>query len=170
MKTSVGLLLVASAALLAGFQTKSPKSLTAPTYYIAAEARTCEPAEVRFVGASNLPPGAVVALRVSDFVGDGWSDYSDETYVSVNDKGFFEGIIQPRKAITFHRSLILVAEFTAYRPQQPSTVLGIIGKRGEELGGFENPQVGQVSGENFYLQTIARVPYCGEGIGDRTKQ
>ena len=97
----MGLLLVASVVLLAGSQMKSPKSLTAPTYYIPAEARTCELTEVRFVGVSNLPPGAVVVLRVSDFVRDGWSDYSDGTYVSVNDKGFFDGRVHPKKQSPF---------------------------------------------------------------------
>jgi hypothetical protein len=52
----------------------------------------------------------------------------------------------------------LVAEFMTYRPQQPATVVGIVEKKGEELGGVQNPQVGHVSSENFYLQTIARVP------------
>ena len=141
------------------------RPLPAPTYYIAIEARTCEPDEVRFHGASNLPSGARVGLTVSDFDEDAWKHYSDEVFTSVDENGFLDGKIQPKAGMRFHRNLILIAEFTTFRPEQPTSVLRIVGEKGQNLGKvLENAQVGQVSGPYYILETIARVPWCGEGI------
>jgi hypothetical protein len=157
---------VSAGALLQAAQAPLRRPLPAPTYYIAVEARTCQKDLIEFSGASNLPRGAVIGFGVSDFDVDAWKDYSDEVYASVDEKGFFDGKIQPKKGMTFHRDLILVATFTTYRPRQLASVLRIVGKKGQNLGGINNPQVGQVSGPFYYLETIARVPFCGEGLDD----
>ncbi len=140
------------------------KPLSAPTYYIAIRARTCEPEAIRFDGASNLPQRAMIGLKVSEDYEDAWKDYSDFVNVPVAANGFFEGEIPPKKGTKFHRNLLLIADFTTYEPQQPKDVLDIVGKKGRKLGGLENPQAHQLSGEYYILQTIDRVPSCGEGV------
>lgn len=97
--------------------------LSAPTYYISVSARTCEPDQVNFNGASNLPTGAVIVLKVSAPYQDGWQDYSDDVYIPVGQDGFLEGGIHPKKGMSFHRNLILIADFTTYRPKQPQRAL-----------------------------------------------
>ena len=136
----------------------------APTYYLAADAVSCNGTMVRAYGASNLPPGAVIAVVVTDFVGDGWHDDSDDAFAEIDNKGFFRTEIHPKLNTQFHRNSLLRASFAPYRPKQSNEVLRIVGRKGENLGGLENPQVFQVSGPNYGLETIARVPYCGEGI------
>jgi hypothetical protein len=104
-------------------------------------------------------------------------DYSEYVYVSVNEAGFFAGKILPKKGMLFHYGLVLEVVFTPFRPKQPDTVLTIIGKKGEKLQDVANirlnvpgdmvrpavnPQVIQWSGDIYGLQTIARVPNCGE--------
>jgi hypothetical protein len=138
------------------------KPLSAPTYYIAVKARTCEQDLVKFDGASNLPAGAVMGFRVSDFDEDAWKDYTDEVYVPVSEKGFFEGRIQPKKGMRFRRNLILVADFTTFRPQQLASVLLVVGKKGQNLGGINNPQLFQVSGWYYGLEAFDRTLGCGE--------
>ena len=69
-------------------------------------------------------------------------------------KGFFEGEVPPKKGISFQRSLILVANFTTYVPKQPQSVLQVVEKIGEKLGGLENPQVHYLSGDYQILQAI----------------
>jgi hypothetical protein len=157
------LTLVAVVAVCAQAQAPRREALHAPTYYVVVEADRCERDTVNFSGASNLPPKALISMRISDFLGDfGWKDYSDDVYASVDAKGFFAGEIHPKKSLVFRRNLLLVAYFAPYRPTQPSEVLAVVGRHGERLGGQENPQLGQVSGPNYLLHTIARVPNCGE--------
>ncbi len=158
------LMITVATGLLAQVIPKTKKTLAAPTYYMAIEARNCDKKQVRFSGASNLPPGAIIRLTISDFSEDAWRQYSDEVYATVDDKGFFEGAIAPKQGMTFRRNLILDATFTPFKPTQPLSVLNLVGERGQNLGGIYNPQVGQLSGEDFYLDTIARVPWCGEGL------
>ncbi len=138
------------------------RSLSAPSYYLVVEARTCTPNEATFRGASNLPAGAILTLSVDDFDEDAWKEYSNDTLATVSDDGFFEGRVAPMKGVSFRRNLLLSAVFTPLRPKQASSVLQIVGAKGNHLGGLDNPQVGQMSGENYYLETIARVPFCGE--------
>jgi hypothetical protein len=142
------------------------RPLAAPTYYIAIRVRTCEPNAVKFDGASNLPQGAMVALKVGKPYQDALKDYSDDIYVPVDSRGFFKGEIPPKKGISFQRSLILVANFTTYVPKQSQFVLHVVGKIGENLGGLENPQVQYLSGSYQILQAIDITPSCG---GDVTR-
>jgi len=145
-----------------GPQKTNPAALPAPTYYIAAQVRgTCERDEISVHGATNLPPGSMVTLTISNFDGDGWKDYSDENYAVVDAKGFFDAKIHPRRNIHFRHNLILLASFMPFRPRQPEKVLKVAGKRGQKLGDeLSNPQVLKYSGENYILWTIARVPSC----------
>jgi hypothetical protein len=174
MKLLFGLVLIAVAVsalpLAQTSSTASHKILGAPTYYIVVEARTCESDLVRFGGASNLPPRAVISLTVNDFDEAAWKGYSDEVYASVDEEGFFEGEIRPKKGMAFRHNLILVADFTTYLPKQSATVLRIVGKKGEYLAGVENtpvhlqelsglshnPQLFQVSGWYYGIEAIAR--------------
>jgi hypothetical protein len=142
------------------------RPLPAPTFYIAIRARTCEPEAVKFDGASNLPQGAMVALKVGKPFEDALKNYSDEVYVTVDSKGFFEGEVPPKKGISFQRSLILVANFTTYLPKPPQSILQVVGKIGEKLGGLENPQVHYLSGNYQILQTIDMTPWCGESVAE----
>jgi hypothetical protein len=41
-------------------------------------------------------------------------------------------------------------------PQNPS-VLNIVGKKGELLGIGSNPQVGEKSGDNYYLEALIHI-------------
>jgi hypothetical protein len=163
------ILVVFTATLVAAGTTKTasgPAStpLPAPTYYIAIRVRTCEPKAVKFDGASNLPQGAMVALKVGKPYEDALKDYSDDVYVPVDSEGFFQGEVPPKKGISFQRSLILIANFTTYVPKQPQSVLQAVGKIGEKLGGLENPQVHFLSGNYQILQAIDMTPNCGEGV------
>ena len=131
-------------------------------FYLVVRARTCSPAEVKVEGMSNLPIGSILTLQVSDFLGDGWTNYSEETYVKAD--GFFEATIQSIQGKEFHRNLLVQASFMPWRPKQPAGVLKVVERHGRNLGGIKNPQVNQVSGWNFQLGTMERVPFCGEGL------
>jgi hypothetical protein len=147
-------------------QVPSSRAPAAPTFYLVVEARTCDPDDIKISGASNLPSGALILLQVSDFDEDGWKDYSDPIYISLKENGLFEEIVHPKAGQKFHRNLMAQAYFSpVYVPpkrSQPASVLKIVGTKGQHLGGLDNPQVGQLSGNNYYLWTLARVPNCGE--------
>jgi len=119
------------------------------------------PGEVKFRGISNLPMGAIVILSVVDFNDAAWKPYSDEVHESVRLDGSFEGKIEAKKNTLFHGNLLLHVVFMPSEARQPDSVLKVVGKKGQNLGGLDNPQVGQMSGENYYLEVIARA-YCGE--------
>jgi len=167
-------LAVVAAASGAG-QHPAEKPRAAPTYYVVAEAKDCEPDPyyVEFRGASNLPPGSLISATVTDFYQYAWKDYSDEVYVPANSQGYFSGRISPKKGMQFRGNLILRVIFATYGSTQPASVLAIVGKKGENLGGVDshpigdimgrsqNPQLFQVSGWYYGLETIARVS-CGE--------
>jgi hypothetical protein len=150
--------------------------LTAPTYYIAINARTCQPDVIRFDGASNLPSKAIIELRVGEPYEDTLKDFTDAVDVPVDSSGFLTGEISPKKGLRFHRSLIAVATFSTDAPNQPASVLNIVGKKGEILSGVrnaplteliglsKNPQLFQASGWYYGLQATALVPWCGEGV------
>jgi hypothetical protein len=136
----------------------------APTFYVAIHARACESKIVRFNGASNLPQGAMLTIKVSEPYQDAFKDYSDGSYVPVDSKGFFEGEVPVKAGIRFQGRLILIVNFTTYRPKQPEAVLQVVGKIGEKLGGLENPQVQYLSGNYQILQAVDVTPSCGEGV------
>jgi hypothetical protein len=183
MKPPLKVRVFLSAAIAAGAAVPSDnpppvtRPLSAPTYYIAAEVVGCEqdPNYVEFRGASNLPPGAVVEVHVTDFAA--WKTYSADVQVPLNEAGFFAGKILPNRGMRFRYNLTLVVTFTPFRPKQPDSVLQVIGKKGEKLEQVAkvslrvsdslerpaaNPQVIEWSGEIYGLQTIATIPNCGE--------
>jgi|SRR5271155_2435609 len=167
---------LATTAVLWPGQPPQQKQFLAPTYYLAAMVNDCEPDPnyVEFRGASNLPPGAVISTEVADL--DGWKPYSNRVYVPVGKEGFFSGKIEPRNGMRFRQNLILRVVFQTNFAKQPPSVLAILGKKGEYLAGVQNPmehpydlaglsnnpQLYQVSGWYYGLETIAIVPHCGE--------
>jgi len=155
-----------------------PSPPPAPTYYLAVEARTCEPDDVHIHGATNVPPRAVVELTVNDFNGDAWTEYSPLVYAAVDSRGFFDASVHPKSGLKFRHNLLVLATFAPTVDQQPQEVLRLVGRKGENLAGLlgdpqskqwdgyremllVNPQAGQLSGWQYYLATIARVPNCG---------
>lgn len=164
LSISAALLLIAAA--FSSAQAPPVRPRPAPTLYLVIEAATCEPGAIKILGASNLPPGSVILLLISDFSGDGWKSYTDPAYLTLAKEGRFEETLHPSRGLRFHRNLLAQSYFSpvyvpAKRPQ-PESVLKIVGRKGENLGGLDDPQIGQLSGENYYLTTIARVPNCGE--------
>ena len=163
------ILALSTATLLAAGTTKTAsgpasRPLSAPTYYISIRVHNCGPNAVKFDGASNLPQGARVALKVGEPYQDALKDYSDNVYVPVDSRGFFEGVVSPKKGISFEPRAILVANFTTYEPKQSQSVLQVVGKIGENLGGLENPQVQYLSGNYQILRAIDITPFCGKGV------
>src|SRR2546427_1071437 len=66
------------------------KHLTAPTYYIAISAKYWDQITIRFRGASNLPSGSGISVRVAEMDHDGWKQYSDVVCIPVDKQGFFK--------------------------------------------------------------------------------
>jgi hypothetical protein len=135
----------------------SGRKLSAPTYYFAVAVGGCDSTGARVRGASNLPPGAIINLQMVNFRGATWVSYSDIVYAAVDERGFFSATVLPKKGAVFSLNAVLWANFLP-SPLQPSSVLAIVGKHGEQLGGFDNPQEEHESGL-WYLSTIARA-YC----------
>jgi hypothetical protein len=165
MKTSStrywpSLILIVSLLVIVHAQAKGQREVP---HYIAVEARGClENGTLRVFGASSLPAGSMIGLKVSAFDEDAWKDYSDEIYVAVDLKGIFSAEIPPKAGRHFARNLLVVADFTTFRPKQPAEVLQVVGEKGEHLGNFDNnPQLFQLSGRYYGLETIARVVACG---------
>lgn len=110
---------------------------------------------------------------MAEFFEDGWKDISDELYVPLKSDGFFSGTIHPKDGLIFRRNMVLRAAFMPYRPKQDPAVLRIVGAKGEKLAGLDNapidelmgltqnPQLFQVSGWNYGLDSIARAS-CGK--------
>lgn len=163
---SAALLLATLVGVYVRAQAPPVRPRPAPTFYLVIEAATCEPESIKVFGASNLPPGAVVLLLISDFNRDAWEDYTDPKYITLPERGLFQETLHPKRGLRFHGNLLAQSYFSpVYVPpntSQPASVLQVVGKKGENLGGLDNPQVGQLSGSNYYLTTIARVPDCGE--------
>jgi hypothetical protein len=76
-------------------QTKSHRSLTAPTYYIAARAEYRDSEQIWLRGASNLPAGAVLVVDVQNYVGEGSQILSVRALPRVGKDGFFEATLAP---------------------------------------------------------------------------
>jgi hypothetical protein len=66
-------------------------------------------------------------------------------------------LVNPRKGLSFQRNLVAIVDFMPYRPVQPLEVLRVVGNEGQYLGDFDNPQLLSVSGNNYVLETIARM-------------
>jgi hypothetical protein len=118
--------------------------------------------EMKVVGATNLPSGAVILVSVTEFFQDGWKDYSEYYYATVDERGSFTTTVKGKTNMGFHRNLVARVVFGPVYHQQPPGVLAAVGQRGERLGAWDNPQLGQVSGQNFYIERISRVEGCPE--------
>jgi len=153
---------IAVAAVIAALVSTAPdvSRRSAPTFYVAVQAERCESNSVQANGVSNLPEGAFITVVVTEFEGDGWRNISDENRVQVGSDGFFHITVQPRSGQRIPTSSLLRAYFAPYSPKQSSEVLRITGDKGQRLGGLSNPQVFQVSGPNYGIETLARITGC----------
>jgi hypothetical protein len=177
MKTiwiSVASFVLATGMVASQTNPKQHRTLPAPTYYIAAEGQLWDENTVRVRGASNLPIGANISIQVAEFTGDGWKDYSESLCVTLTGDGLFKGEVRPKPGMKFRRNLIVWAAFATNLCKQPSTVLKVVGKKGQYLGNdnydnvidvsmtqtkgmLNNPQLFQTSGWFFGLEAINRL-------------
>jgi len=134
--------------------------LSAPTYYLAARVKGCSAENIDVVGASNLPKGAVLQVQVTRFFHNAWADFSDPAYSTVNEKGYFSATLRPKQKMRFFNNLVVRVTFAPFFRGQPQEVLKVVGRRGQKLGDWNNPQLGQVSGPYFLIETIDRVNSC----------
>jgi hypothetical protein len=150
--------------------------LPAPTYYIALYAQIDYGDTIRVKGASNLPPGASVALDVVSTNDDGWTEYSKTVCVATSEEGLFNQEITISTGLPHRNNLFVRATFlTNSWCKQNAHVLQVVGNHGEFLGHdsyhvtmheaemgmspgmVKNPQLFQVSGWYFGISAIARV-------------
>jgi hypothetical protein len=136
------------------------RRLTAPTFYIVAKGEYSKyvPDQVTIKGVSDLPPGARLSVTVYDHTGYQSSILSEDMIVTVPQDGFFDVTLKPRSGHHFQEKMVCQIDFDPNFIRQDAAVLRITGKKGELLGGSKNPQVGQKSGDNFYLQAWVDVP------------
>jgi len=136
------------------------QKLSAPTFYVAARVDDCSGGNIRLRGVTNLPEGAIVGAAAARMVGNGWSYASEPAYGTVDKIGSFVIQLHPKSEERFVPNLLVHVFFGPAYHAQPISVLAIVGRKGEKLGDFNNPQFGQVSGEDYYLETIVRVYWC----------
>ncbi len=153
----VGLITTLAIAAALFSQTKSNRSLTAPTYYIAANAEYRHAEQIWLRGASNLPAGAVLVVDVQNYVGEGSQILSVRTLPKVGKDGFFEATLAPLPKMQFKHNLVCLVSFFPNFPDQDVTVTGTVGRHGEQLGFPKNPQAYVHSGENVYLGAVIHV-------------
>jgi hypothetical protein len=153
----VGLIATLAIAAAMFSQTKSRHSLTAPTYYIAANAEYRHAEQIWLRGASNLPAGAVLVVDVQDYVGEGSQILSVRALPKVGKDGFFEATLAPLPKMQFKHNIVCLVSFLPNSPDQAATVTGTVGRRGEQLGFPKNPQTYVHSGENVYLGAAIHV-------------
>ncbi len=137
------------------------ESSRSPIYFLAAREQECSATTMEVRGATNLPKGAVVVVVASRMVQNGWSEVSERFYATVDGKGLFSAQLRPKVGERFELNMLVQVFFGPAYHTQPQSVIDVVGKKGERLGNFDNPQFGQLSGENYYLATIARVESCG---------
>lgn len=136
------------------------RQLWAPTYYIAARATyDGRPGELHVVGATNLPIGAQLNLKVYRYIGEGGNAINENATAIVDKEGFFEATLYPAKGNEFQHNLVCDVVFaTRTEPPQPPSVLQVVGSHGENLGFPKNPQVTVMSGESYSLNELLHVP------------
>src|SRR5438045_3986141 len=116
--------------LLVSLAPAQQQRLKAPTYYVAMRVRECWSTQVTLLGATNLPPGAILALLVGVPLnhGSGALDLKSSPATAVVDQdGFFTGILKPKPGQLFDSSQRLVAyvDFAPGTQKQPSSVLRV---------------------------------------------
>ncbi|HEX5424343.1 MAG TPA: hypothetical protein VFW94_12395 [Candidatus Acidoferrales bacterium] len=181
MKSTFGVVAIVATGLVVGGVSRSGitarrASMSAPTYYMAISGKVVDEHHLQFRGASDLPVGARISVAATTFSGFGWMDQSTSVCVPVDQRGGFVGLIgsYPNRAFwegtKYGDTLLLRADFqTRLCGPQPANVLRALGKKGEGLanvaggdvtelvGLSDNPQLYQVSGWYYGIQTIARV-------------
>lgn len=143
-------------------EAQSTKILTAPTFYIAASGEYSKfSTTVDVKGASNLPPGSRLSVRLHDFIGYMSTTLSEEGIVVLNKEGFFQVTLKPLPGKQLKENMVCEISFLPQErvpTRQDAAVLKVTGKKGELLGIDNNPQVGKMSGENYYLQALVAIP------------
>jgi hypothetical protein len=76
----------------------------------------------------------------------------------LNRNGFFEATLKPLSGKQFKEHMVCHVSFNPKGVRQDESVLKIAGKKGERLGIENNPQVGKMSEENYYLQLFVEIP------------
>ncbi len=151
------------------------RRLSALGYYIAASAQLDVGNIVQMRGASNLPPGASIALDIVAPNGAGWTEYSKTVCVTTSEEGLFNQEINVLSGLPNRSDLFVRATFLTNTCNQSAQVLQVVGRHGEFLGNdahhptmqevemawthgmAKNPQLFQVSGSYFGIATFARV-------------
>lgn len=136
------------------------RALSAPTFYLALKQGRCSDSAVELRGASNLPIGAILDLRLADFQGDGWTFYGDAQKAELDADGYFVAKIPLAKDRTLPHNLIATVTFGTNYHKQPANVVRMVGAHGENLDDLNNPQALSLSGFNTVLFAISRAP-CG---------
>lgn len=137
------------------------RPLMAPTYYVAARIRGCTSSHIEIRGATNLPAGAVISFQVASMKDNGWQDIGDKSTATVDDRGWFSGALHATGRNVFRPNLFVRIYFSPAYDKQPPNVIAVVGQRGQHLADSENPQMGTLSGEYVYLESIARIASCG---------
>ena len=93
-------------------------------------------------GASNLPPGSVLVVYISDYIGEGSRIFNDETRAVVGEDGLFDAHIQVKKGMEFRTNMVCDVVFGPRYPPQPVRVIKVVGTNGENLWlNSPNPQL-----------------------------
>ena len=139
-------------------ETPSTKTLSAPTFYIAASGEFNNfGTTLDLRGVSNLPPGSRLSVNLYDFVGYRSSALSQDAVVVLNKDGFFAVTLQPIQGKQFKDNMVCDISLNPNAVKQDPSVLKIVGKTGELLGIENNPQVHKNSG-GYYLEALVHIP------------
>ena len=148
-------MLTIAAALFSQMQSRG--RLSAPTYYIAANAEYRHSESIWLRGASNLPAGAELVVDVQNYVGEGSQVLSVRALPRVGKDGFFEATLAPLPKMQFKHNIVCLVSFFPNDPGQDAGVTRIVGEHGEKLGFPKNPQTNIVSSDNVYLAAAIHV-------------
>jgi hypothetical protein len=129
-----------------------------PTFYIAASGEYSRfSPTLTLKGASNLPPRSRLLVYIYDIIGYKSTILSEKSVVTLPESGLFEVIIKPREGKAFKENIVCDISFNPNAVPQGAAVLKITGKKGELLEIATNPQIGKMSGENYYLRALVHI-------------
>ena|ERR1700730_1124836 len=150
----VCLAVVLSLSLYIASAQKAPARHTAPTFYIAVSSAFVSPEYLFVRGASNLPEGAKLIVNIYDCCEKTDLRLNQDSIAVVMKDGFFETKEVPKPGMHFHPHLHGSILFMTTYPEQEPSVLRAVGKTGEKLGGFDDPQNPQarVASGGYYLE------------------
>jgi len=138
--------------------TGDPEKRPVLRYYIATKVMLATPQVVTVFGASNLPPGSVLVVHISDYIGEGSRLFNDETRVVVGEDGLFKAEIWVKKGLKFRTNMVCDVVFGPGDPPQPDGVIKVVGANGENLWlNGPNPQIqGNEKGAMLLDYTVVR--------------